>query len=174
MSARAKPARIRPMNKYPKPAKERWQAFKRSRACGNKRLFETEAACLQSIATSPCVFTLFAYKCSFGDHWHKTKRKMMTVPRGLRKELFKTAKPLSVIRRAPRDVARLQRTILEARKPYISLLVDLYARCSPAILIDTQGNITYTYPEWVENQAEAIREQCRATTEHYLDQANFG
>jgi hypothetical protein len=48
------------------------------RECLCKRRFDSEQECLDSIAKSGSRIPLFAYKCSFGDHWHKTKHQPPT------------------------------------------------------------------------------------------------
>jgi hypothetical protein len=43
------------------------------RSCQNKRRFDTEAACLTSIARLRAPVPLTAYKCPLCGYWHKTK-----------------------------------------------------------------------------------------------------
>lgn len=50
---------------------------RRDRGCLNKRRFSSKEECEASIARTPSLFQLFAYKCPYSEgksHWHKTKK----------------------------------------------------------------------------------------------------
>jgi len=66
----------------------------------------------------------------------------------------------------PIDYRQLRAELIEIQKPFIQLLVNLYAKVVPKLLVRDGIVPEAIYPDWVQERDAEIRKHMDAATEH--------